>query len=121
MIKEELIKESWGYAWDFIDNHAKENALYYGWVHKLNLNINFNELNITLEKHPNDKWLYRPKSLQGIENNNGWVKINNEYDLPTKECHCFIYVEDEILQDYFDGSSFNEYVLEYITHYPKIN
>lgn len=26
--------------------------------------------------------IFRPKSLQGIENNNGWVKIESEADLP---------------------------------------
>ena len=77
MTKEEKIKEAWGYAWDFIDGHVKENALYYGWVHKLNINIHFNELNIELQQHYTDKWLYRPKSLQGIEDNNGWFTLNN--------------------------------------------
>lgn len=30
----------------------------------------------------NGKIRYRPKSLQGIENNNGWIKIESENDLP---------------------------------------
>ncbi len=77
MTKEEKIKEAWGYAWDFIDGHVKENALYYGWVHKLNINIHFNELNIELQQHYTDEWLYRPKSLQGIGDNNGWFTLNN--------------------------------------------
>ena len=32
----------------------------------------------------------RPKSLQGIEDNNGWIKVENEKDLPKQECHCWI-------------------------------
>lgn len=28
---------------------------------------------------------YRPKSLQGIENNNGWIKIESEADLPKED------------------------------------
>lgn len=90
MKKEEKIKEAWGYAWDFIDGHVKENALYYGWVHKLNINIHFNELNIELQQHYTDEWLYRPKSLQGIEDNNGWIKIENEEDLPKEKALYFI-------------------------------
>ena len=27
---------------------------------------------------------FRPKSLQGIENNNGWIKIESEEDLPER-------------------------------------
>lgn len=27
---------------------------------------------------------YQPKSLQGIENNNGWIRIESEEDLPTE-------------------------------------
>jgi len=29
--------------------------------------------------------LYLPKSLKGIENNNGWIKIESEADLPKDE------------------------------------
>jgi len=28
---------------------------------------------------------FRPKSLQGIENNNGWIKIESESDLDTMQ------------------------------------
>ena len=99
MTKEEKIKEAWGYAWDFIDGHVKENALHCGWVHKLNINIHFNELNIELQQHYTDKWLYRPKSLQGIENNNGWIKIESEEDLPKDEniVEFWVYDDKEIV------------------------
>lgn len=29
---------------------------------------------------------WRPKSLQGIETNNGWIKIESEKDLPSEDC-----------------------------------
>ena len=38
------------------------------------------------------KW--RPLSLQGIENNNGWIKINSEEDLPKEDCNCHIEYKD---------------------------
>lgn len=34
------------------------------------------------------KW--RPKSLQGIENNNGWIKIESENDLPKEKCKIWV-------------------------------
>ena len=32
-----------------------------------------------------DEPFYRPKSLQGIESNNGWISINSEKDLPSED------------------------------------
>lgn len=41
------------------------------------------------------KW--RPKSLKGIENNNGWIKIESCNDLPEDNTDCwFIHNEEEI-------------------------
>lgn len=37
--------------------------------------------------------IYRPKSLQGIEHNNGWIRIESEKDLPKEDkivCHLII-------------------------------
>ena len=52
---------------------------------------------------------YRPKSLQGIENNNGWIKIESEKDLPKeKGLKCLFlnknnmhttYISDDVLYD----------------------
>ena len=40
--------------------------------------------------------MYRPKSLQGIENNNGWIKIESEADLPKEniDCHYRLFVSE---------------------------
>ena len=52
---------------------------------------------------------FRPKSLQGIENNNGWIKIESEKDLPKeKGLKCLFlnknnmhttYISDDVLYD----------------------
>ena len=51
---------------------------------------------------------WRPKSLQGIENNNDWVKIESEEDLPKeKGLKCLFlcihgnttYISDDVLED----------------------
>ena len=35
-----------------------------------------------------------PKSIENIENNNGWISILSESDLPTEDCDCHIEFED---------------------------
>lgn len=35
----------------------------------------------------------RPKSLQGIENNAGWIRIESEADLPKNVITCFTYAK----------------------------
>lgn len=51
---------------------------------------------------------FRPKSLKGIENNNGWIKIESENDLPKeKGLKCLFlcihgnttYISDDVLED----------------------
>lgn len=49
--------------------------------------------------YPKELWDFknaklRPKTLRGIENNNGWVKINSETDLPDNDCNCIIMFND---------------------------
>jgi len=51
--------------------------------------------NDEIDRH-GDMFLWRPKSLQGIENNNGWVKIENEADLPKESCDLFIIRNNKI-------------------------
>ncbi|MFC3353726.1 hypothetical protein [Sphingobacterium zeae] len=37
---------------------------------------------------------YRPKSLQGLEDNNGWIRIESEADLPRQENTLWLKYED---------------------------
>ena len=87
MTKEEKIKEAWGVILEtltdkkdidyiisndgyFIDEkfmHTTETVVFW--------------CGVELTKHPFDNHKYRPKSLQGIENN-GWIKIESEEYLP---------------------------------------
>lgn len=61
---------------------------------------------------PRDKELnscgnfYRPKSLQGIEDNCGWIKIESESDLPKKDSECFFIEHGNITQGIFNGKRF---------------
>jgi len=82
MSKEEKIKEAYGEYWDDVKNHIDEN----GWVN----------LRIAPEYFLRDKKfdafdkgkerLLRPISLKGIENNNGWISVLSENDLPNENC-----------------------------------
>lgn len=120
--KQEVIKEAYGEYWEEYQRYVNDN----GWLTELNDVIHHcittkgrilrdlnNKSNIEFEEVNN---YLRPKSLQGIENNNGWIKIDNE------EQH------DEIENDYYwwyniqngdweigDKSTYGKY-----THYQPI-
>ena len=74
--------------------------------------VSFGKLDIKNEKLERKfngvVYSYRPKSLQGIENNNGWIKIESEKDLPKeKGLKCLFLcihgnttcVSDDVLED----------------------
>ena len=74
--KQEAIKNAYGEYWEEVRRCIDEK----GWC-SFNLKTYFKEDLIDSRVY-RDKLLYRPKSLQGIETNNGWVKIESEADLP---------------------------------------
>ena len=68
----------------------------------------------------------RPKSLKGLEKNNGWTKIENESDLPTiGEYYTIASFDNSIVEREFPHPKFSlefnkEWWLKYITHYQQI-
>jgi len=92
MTKEEKIREAYGEHWKFFNGSAKQCALNNnGWINPI---LEHAPNNLDLER--GEKFIYRPKSLQGIENNNGWIKIESEYDLPKEsiDCHYRLFVSE---------------------------
>ncbi len=86
MEKQEIIKKAYGKSYDALKDYINEN----GFVdcvknRKISLIPFFDVSEIEFNGH-----LSRPKSLKGIENNNGWVKIYCENDMPQFDCNCFI-------------------------------
>ena len=95
MTKQEKIIEAYGDSWNIAKNFADEN----GWIDRYKQSAYLNIGEWGKDKTPiknflgkndyfgleskNDK--YRPKSLHGIETNNGWIKIESEDDLKVKE------------------------------------
>lgn len=92
MIKEEKIKEAWGK----INDKINENGwFYFGyacngwedvecWLEDNNLISDESYYDMTYDQCDNGDLIcvqIRPKTLQGIETNNGWIKIESEYDI----------------------------------------
>lgn len=75
MTKQEAIKQAYGEHWNEVKDYVDENGY-------ANLDYSFTYEDIGLELQENGNW--RPKSIQGIETNNGWIKIESEKDLPTE-------------------------------------
>jgi len=72
-----------------------------------------------------DEPFYRPKSLQGIESNNGWISINSEKDLPTiGTFYTILSFDENIVEREFPHPKFTlefnkEWWLKYVTHYQE--
>lgn len=72
-----------------------------------------------------DCFNWRPKSLSGIEDNNGWIIIESEEDLPKEYCSCWVIVDEVIINKplhfnpftkrFDDGQLFQEYL--WFSHY----
>lgn len=84
MTKQETIQKAFGKHWEFVKTYVDEN----GWcddVWRGQLKTVYDDLDV--------KWFgstrFRPKSLTGIEHNNGWIKIESENDLPKSDFEMF--------------------------------
>lgn len=116
--KEEKIREAYGEYWESVKEYIIDN----GWC-TVRRHILFDKIikNIEIEI---GGYQWRPKSLQGIEKNNGWIKIESEGDLPKDELDCF-FIKDSLiytglwdnrLKRFYSGS---EWITK-ITHYQPI-
>lgn len=122
MKKEEVIKEAWGIAYEEVKGMLIENGYiaYIDLAHSsLNLSVfgldlNYNNIGV------------RPVSLQGIENNNGWIKIESEDDLPEIGTYCHFIIkgfEELNNKGLFDGMFWDNkcaYIPSIVTHYQPI-
>lgn len=83
----------------------------------------FNRLKMSERNHA-----IQPKSLNGIDKNNGWVRVWNELDLPTEKTACFFLVEllERTYTGYYnpENKSFVScgftYIHDAVTHYQPI-
>ena len=99
--KEQKIKEAYGEYWEVLKETIDENGYSHNkhkgctTVLKPNLSVEF----IVYK----DK--IRPKSLQGIENNNGWTAILSEEDLPKTRGNEDVFIIDLIGEEITIGST----------------
>lgn len=117
--KEEVIKEAWGvhYSSDIDENGYRT----YNDFQAIHLNQWFGDFwekgfNEVLNIH----WV-RPKILKGIENNNGWIKIKSEDDLPEYGYYEVIRRDTgEYLRASLDNKISTTSLIQYYSHYKPI-
>lgn len=89
--KQEVIQEAYGEYWDGLSGAAKVCALSNNGIISPLISgcgiiprdfITYNDMG------------FRPRSLKGIENNNGWIRIESEADLPTSGMKNYMYCVD---------------------------
>ena len=70
MTKKEAIEKAYGEHWEAVKDYVDEN----GWFNRNNFKgrLIFNYHDLETEGN-----YYRPKSLQGLETNRGWIKIED--------------------------------------------
>jgi hypothetical protein len=136
MSKEEKIKEEWDKllpfkpkgGYNIIDGFS--NQLY----HQIQEPIDYSFFDY--EQVTINSGKIRPKSLQGIENNRGWIKIESESDLPTCDGEYFVNAKGinnnkqffirswlNAKKDFNDNWVFTEYPKEWLelySHYQPI-
>ena len=113
--KQEAIKNAYGEYWENVKDYVDND----GWINNSIPKFTFGQLkNLDLE-YKNDVF-FRPKSLQGIENNNGWIRIESEDDLPKESFNYWIFQSDlraVTMKDFYDNK---KYYGVKATHYRPI-
>jgi hypothetical protein len=117
MTKQEKIQEAYGEFWESSKRYVDPKN---GTIANKDRNFDihngfFEKVNIDGENR------FRPKSLQGIENNNGWIKIESEYDLPKEEYELyFVNGNNTNIHQCIYHIGIKEYWLKTFTHYQPI-
>mgnify|MGYP003483865784 FL=1 len=110
--KEEVIKEAWGKNYEEFKDHIDSD----GWARYPHFQKHEMIEDVRPIEFRSQGADFRPKSLQGIENNNGWIKIESEDDFPKPGQYWVIdqdgdmFLTDmELFADVFDWSGINYY------------
>jgi hypothetical protein len=123
-MKQQAIQEAYGEYWETVKDYVDED----GWVNR-DFISHANTIGFDFISYFTSFDTIRPKSLQGIENNNGWIKIKSDEDLPKENnLECFLFRNGFIDKGVFDNETKKFYDFEtgynrrlrYITHYQPI-
>jgi hypothetical protein len=112
MKKQEKIREAYGEEhWEAVKDYLDEN----GWCNAFFGIAGLFQHDVIFKKGLIVKW--RPKTLAGIENNNGWIKIESEDDLPKDGWHWAksIIPDNDIWETHYE-----DFKVGFHTHYQPI-
>lgn len=75
-----------------------------------------------IEWHPTMHHLWRPYGLKGIENNNGWIAIESEDDLPKDSYNYWVVCSNGSVKTLNDFEYYKKYIIPDLiaTHYQPI-
>lgn len=119
--KKQLIKDAWGVIWFLFTKEEKEKLIINNGYFK-GSNDDVYEA-IDQNEHLFDFIAGKgsvPYSLEGIDNNNGWISINSEEHLPKESYNYWIMQSDGLIQtmkEYEDNKKFFKITA---THYQPI-
>ena len=120
MTKQEIIKKEYG------DNFESCKPDENGWCNEHKFIVAFGFFNEDYDETNHQRDKIRLKSLQGIEDNNGWIKIESESDLPKEKGNFYTmdrFYETNPCMEFFDPDnlvSMNERWMYRFTHYQPI-
>lgn len=115
MTKEEKIQQAYGELYNKIYTDKDGWISYWNYSH---YKIKDCELKVC-----DGTTLYRLKSLKGIENNNGWIKIERESDFPKESGQYWILEDGEIYMVFVIdkyGKIIYSSSIDKVTHYQPI-
>lgn len=130
MTKQEAIQKAYGEQWDTVKDHVNEN----GWCDLKAVHGGFGnsiglrglDLECFDSYHPKYCYWKRPISISGIEENNGWTRIESEADLPDYGRY-YIYTDNGFwdIAEYSSNqhlfiASNVEIEVRFVTHYQPI-
>lgn len=128
MTKQEAIRQAWGNHWQHVKDYTNKSGWCIDRGHRLfsthGIYDNDPDFDFDVEGDWDDAIVleYRPKSLRGIEDNNGWIKIESEKDLPKETGLYHVYFKgfnsSEIA--YYHYQTHAHTWLEKIAHYRPI-
>lgn len=112
--KLEAIKKAWGGEnWSILSNRIDKK----GWCH-----VDFIHDPVSSKDCEFRNQLFRPKSLQGIEENNGWTRIEPDgSNLPVEDgTYRWVDKAGEIVNNYYRNDPQYKSYGDYYTHYKLI-
>lgn len=127
MTKQQKIKESYGEFYSEAELIGLSNDGYITLTEERGMFCIWNDILMITHKHDNHR--YRPASLKGLEENNGWIKIKGKNDLPKSEGEywviCKFFRESEFEKRIYPNNKFSDEVnqdwwLKFVTHYQPV-